>query len=158
MAFFEQVGKLLTDAGQSVTQQTKNLANVTQLNSAVSDKEKEVSQLFLAIGQAYYERHKNDNAAEELEKISEINALYAEISANREKINQIKGVVKCENCGADVPLNAAFCSACGTKVNHTEAAKENAENVRFCPACHATVEKDNLFCRHCGAKIESTNK
>lgn len=37
---FEQLGKRLTDAGQDVVQQTKNLADVTQLNSAISDKEK----------------------------------------------------------------------------------------------------------------------
>ena len=38
MAFFEQLGKRLTDAGQNVVQQTKNLADVTQLNSAISDR------------------------------------------------------------------------------------------------------------------------
>lgn len=155
MAFFEQLGKRLTDAGQNVAQQTQNLAEVTRLNNAISEKEKKISQLFLVIGQSYYERHKNDNDAEELEKIDEINALYAEIFENREKIKQIKGVVKCENCGADVPLNASFCNACGTKVNRAESVNETE---RLCPACHAAVEKDNLFCNHCGARIESTNE
>lgn len=158
MAFFEQLGKRLTDAGQNVAQQTKNLADVTQLNNAISEKEKKITQLFLAIGQTYYERHKNDGAIEESERIAEINSLYAEIFANREKIKQIKGVVKCENCGADVPINAAFCNSCGTKVDRREVVKENTENERLCPACHAVVEKDNRFCNHCGAKIESTNE
>ena len=40
MAFFEQLGKRLTDTGQNVARQTKNLADVTQLNSAIADKEK----------------------------------------------------------------------------------------------------------------------
>lgn len=110
MAFFEQIGKRLTDVGQNVAQQTKDLADITKLNSEISNKEKKVSQLFLLIGQSYYERHKSDDTAEEFEKIAEINALYVEILANREKVKQIKGVVKCENCGADVPLNAAFCN------------------------------------------------
>ena len=35
MAFFEQLGKRLADAGQGVAQQTKNLADVTRLNSAI---------------------------------------------------------------------------------------------------------------------------
>lgn len=158
MAFFEQIGKRLTDAGQNVAQQTKNLADVTQLNNAISEKERKISQLFLTMGQSYYERHKNDNSAEECEIIAEINSLYAEIFANREKIKQIKGVLKCENCGADVPLNAAFCNVCGTKVNRTEVVREDTESKRLCPACHAIVEKDNIFCNHCGAKIESTNE
>ena len=158
MAFFEQLGKRLTDAGQNVAQQTHNLADVTRLNSAISEKEKKISQLFLVIGQSYYEVHKNDDTAEELEKIAEINALYAEIFENREKIKQIRGVVKCQNCGADVPLNASFCTACGTKVNRTETVKNNIEADCRCPACHAVVEKGNLFCNHCGAKIESATK
>lgn len=158
MAFLEQMGKRLSDAGQNVAQQTKKLADVTQLNSAISDKEKKISQLFLAIGQSYYERHKDDSAAEELESITEINSLYAEISENREKIKQIKGIIKCENCGADVPVSAAFCNACGTKVNRTEVLNESAEDKKICPACHVAVEKDNLFCNHCGAKLESTNE
>ncbi len=32
MAFFEQIGKCLTDAGQNVAQQTKDFADVTKLN------------------------------------------------------------------------------------------------------------------------------
>ena len=42
MAFFEEIGKRLTNAGQNVAQQTKNLADVAQLNSAISDKEKKI--------------------------------------------------------------------------------------------------------------------
>lgn len=158
MAFFEQIGKHLTNAGQNVAQQTQNLADVTRLNSAISEKEKKISQLFLEIGKGYYERHKNDGEAEELNKIIEINSLFAEIFANREKIKQIKGVIKCENCGADVPLNAAFCNACGAQINQVGTVKENNENERRCPACHAVIEKDNLFCNYCGTKIESINE
>lgn len=158
MAFFEQIGKCLTDAGQNVAQQTKDFADVTKLNTAISEREKKISQLFLLIGQSYYERHKGDDTAEELNKIAEINALYSEIFTDREKIKQIKGVVKCENCGVDVPLNAAFCNACGTKVNRVETSTKNTEESCICSACHAVVEKANLFCNHCGTKIESKNE
>ena len=158
MAFFEQIGKRLTDAGQNVAQQTKDLADVTKLNTAISEKEKKISQLFSLIGQSYYEGHKNDDTAEERDKIAEVNALYSEIFANHEKIKQIKGVVKCENCGADVPLNAVFCNACGTKVKCVENTMKSAEEDCLCPACNAIVEKGNLFCNHCGTKIDSTKE
>lgn len=158
MAFFEQIGKRITDAGQNVAQQTKDLADVTKLSNAISEREKKISQLFLLIGQSYYEGHKDDPVAEDLEKIAEINSLYTEIFANREKIKQIKGVTKCENCGADVPLNAAFCNSCGTKVIRKETVSQNTGKERMCPACHAIVEDGNLFCNHCGVKIEITNE
>ena len=154
MAFFEQLGKRLTDAGQNIAQQTKNLADVTQLNSAISDREKKISQLYLNIGQLYYEEHKGDSTAEHQEIIGEINALYAEIAQNREKIKQIKGVVKCPKCGADVPLNAAFCNACGTKMERAEGVSEADGAQRHCPVCHAAVSAEDSFCNNCGAKID----
>ncbi len=157
MAFFEEIGKHLTGAGQNIAQQTKSIADVTKLNSAISEKEKKISQLLLLIGQSYYEKHKNDDNAEELDKIAEIKALYSEIFTYREKIKQIKGVVKCKNCGADVPLTASFCNSCGAKVNSVETNSVNTDTECLCPACHAIVEKGNLFCTHCGAKIENTN-
>ena len=154
MAFFEQLGKRLTDAGQNVAQQTKNLADVTQLNSAISDREKKISQLYLNIGQLYYEEHKGDSTAEHQEIIEEINALYAEIAQNREKIKQIKGVVKCPKCGADVPLNAAFCNACGTKMERAGSVSETNGAQRHCPVCHAAVSAEDAFCNNCGAKVD----
>lgn len=154
MAFFEQLGKRLTDAGQNVAQQTKNLADVTQLNSAISDREKKISQLYLNIGQLYYEEHKGDSTADHQEIIGEINALYAEIAQNREKIKQIKGVVKCPKCGADVPLNAAFCNACGTKMERVDSISETNGAQRHCPICHAVVSAEDSFCNNCGAKID----
>lgn len=144
MDFFEQLGKKLTDTGQNVARQTKNLADVTQLNNAISEREKKVSQLLLCIGQAYYERHKNDSAAEELSLIEEVNSLQAEIAQNREKIKQIKGIVKCPNCGAKAVHDAVL----------PETSAEDAGNVRYCPNCHAAVAKDDLFCNICGTKMD----
>ena len=153
MAFFEQIGKHLTDASQNVAQQTKNIADVSKMNSAISEREKRILQLYSLIGQSYYDRHKNDCLAEEMDKIVEINALFSEISDFREKIKQIKGVTKCQNCGADVPADASFCNACGTKViRFTESyVKETRE--RRCPACNTVVDKDNLFCNNCGKEL-----
>lgn len=46
MAFFEQIGKKITNAGQNVAQQTKNFTDVTQLNSAISEREKKYRSFF----------------------------------------------------------------------------------------------------------------
>ncbi len=160
MAFFEQLGKKISDAGQSATQQAKNFAEVTRLNSAISDKEKRISQIFTEIGQSYYEGHKGDPQAEDIERITEINRLDAEIRQCREEIKQIKGVTKCPNCGADVPLNAAFCNACGTKIPLTEPIRDDAdtEPTVLCPMCGKSVSASNLFCNHCGAKLDCCDK
>ena len=82
MDFFEQIGRRLSNAGQNVAQQTRDFSDVAKLNSAISDREKRISQMFLQLGQSYYERHKSDEQAEELDIIEQINTLYSEISVN----------------------------------------------------------------------------
>lgn len=152
MAFFENLGKRLTDAGQGVSQQAKNFADVTRLNGTISDKEKRITQLYTSIGQTYYQKHQNDPSAEEAQMIQSINTLLAEIDQCQEEIKQIRGVVRCSSCGAEVPLTAAFCNACGTRLSQTPEPPLQADTC-ICPQCHSAVSRENRFCDHCGAKL-----
>lgn len=153
MPFFEKIGKTLSDAGQNVAQQTKNIADITQLNNAIAEREKQIENLYRSLGESYYEKHRNESSADDFEKIAEINALKNEIVLSQEKIKQIKGVTKCEACGADVPLDAAFCNACGAKVVRVAIERAELGVSCVCPVCHASVESGNAFCTQCGAKI-----
>lgn len=137
MSIFEKIGEKLSGAGQGVAQQVKNFADVARLNSIISEKEKQIAQLYIEIGQAYYEHHKIDPQGEEIERI-------------------LKGVTKCPNCGADVSLDAAFCNACGTKIPPAAKVEDISSNESgaLCPKCHNPVTAGNAFCNHCGTKIE----
>jgi uncharacterized OB-fold protein len=154
--FFEKLGKRISDVGSSVAQNTKNFADSTSLQKGISDSKKKIEQLYTAIGKAYYENHKNDPAAEEIATIGEINTLFAQIEENNEKIKALKGFVKCENCGADVAPDAAFCNNCGTKVVKAAPAPAPvaaAGAQPLCPNCGNVVAEGNLFCNNCGTKI-----
>ena len=146
MAFFEQIGKRITDAGQGVAQQTKNLSDIARLNGQISDRKKKMSQLFLEMGQDYYKNHRRDTACEEQAYIDQLNDLYAELSALKSELAQVKGVTKCPTCGAEIPAGSAFCTACGAKT-------APAANPGSCPQCGAAVEAGNAFCNCCGAKL-----
>lgn len=154
MAFFEQLGKRLSDAGQGVAQQTKNFADVARLNSAISDKERRITQLYQSIGQAYYQRHQDDAAPEFQAETEEIRRLLAEILRDQEEIKQIRGIVKCPECGADVPFQAAFCNSCGAKMTPGTPLQGAAEGKRTCPTCGAVSGEENLFCTNCGTRLE----
>ena len=53
----------------------------------------------------------------------------AQIENLKAQINDLKGVKTCPGCGADVPLGAAFCSACGSKVEDPVKPEPAPENV-----------------------------
>lgn len=156
MAFFEEIGKKISDAGQGVAQQTKNFTDITKLNGLIHEKEKKINQFYLLLGQSYYEKHKDSFSNEEAEKFNEIATLLNEVKQYREEIKQIKGVQKCTSCGADVPLDSQFCNCCGAKVaNNTP--NINSEDLILCPACNASIKKNSSFCTKCGCQINKTN-
>lgn len=155
MAFLEQIGKKLSDAGQGAAQQARIFGEVAKLNSSISDKEKKITQLYIALGQSYYEQHKDEEGAFAQDKMQEITALTAEIAKYREEICQVKGIVKCPQCSAEVPRGSAFCNSCGAKVPQAqEAGEAPAQAERTCPNCHAQVSEGDQFCIQCGTKIE----
>lgn len=41
MAFFDEIGKKITQTGQMAVQKTKNMADIAKLNASLSDEEKE---------------------------------------------------------------------------------------------------------------------
>lgn len=155
MSFFEQLGKRISDAGQGVAQQTKNLAEAARLNGMISDAEKQIEQLFLTLGQSYYQKHKDDPAAENREILDRVGTLYGDIARYQESVSKIKGMGVCPSCGAAVPPQAAFCNACGAKIaQDPPEAPPAPEGQRLCPHCQTPIVEGNLFCVGCGAKIE----
>ena len=62
-----------------------------------------------------------------------------------------RGLRKCESCGAELPINSAFCNKCGAKQGDLE--KEVVTAGKICPKCGATLEKNDLFCISCGYKL-----
>lgn len=154
MAFFEQLGKKISDAGQGVAKSGRNAVDIAKLNSAISEKKRQIAQGFSAIGEQYYQLHRDDAEEALAPTVKDISVLYAEIHDCEEQIKTIRGVVKCPNCGADIPLNAAFCSACGTPAPAAEKPAEPVpEGARECPNCHKLMSAENQFCTSCGAKL-----
>ena len=152
MSFFDNIGSKASAAGQAAAEKARNFAEVTRLGGVVSDHEKRISRLYFEIGQSYYERHKDDPEAEELERIAEITDTNEKIAVCRNQIKTLKGVEKCPNCGADVQNGSQFCNNCGTRM--PPASMKTAPKAGLtCPTCGAALAEGNLFCNNCGTRI-----
>jgi len=154
MAFFDQLGKQLSNAGKSVAQQTKNLADTTLLNNSISEKQKAAQKLYATLGQIYYETYKDDPSANGYQTISQISTLLEEINQCREQLGRLRGNNICPNCGAEVPGDAQFCRGCGTRMEvSAPAAPAVPENTQTCPQCGAQMPAENQFCTQCGGRL-----
>lgn len=121
MGFFDDFGKKISDASQGAIAKTKDFADVAKLNSNISDEERRINNAYQQMGELYFERHPEDFEDCFTEHYAVIRESLSKITDYRKQITNIKGVVKCPNCGAEVPKDSAFCSACGTQVPKEEA-------------------------------------
>lgn len=126
MAFFNDLGKKLSQAGQATMQKTKEFADVAKLNSMISDEERRINQAYTEIGKLYFEHHANDSEEMFTGLIQSIHEANEKIVDLRNQAAEIKGVAKCPKCGAEVAKNAAFCGACGNPIPAADSAQEQA--------------------------------
>ena len=155
MSFFDNIGSKASAAGQAAAEKARNFAEVNRLSGVISDHETRISRLYFEIGQSYYERHKDDPEAEELERIAAITDTNEKIAVCRNQIKTLKGVEKCPNCGADVQNGSQFCNNCGTRI--PPASMKTAPKAGLtCPTCGTELESDAAFCFNCGTKLAPT--
>lgn len=151
MAFFDNIGKKISLAGEGALNKGKALADVARLNSNVSEEEKKINNSYYQIGKLYIALHPQDYESDFVALVNSIVSSQDRIKALKQQIQEIKGVVKCEQCGAEVPQNIAFCSACGAQMPKKEI--ELDENHMRCDGCGAIIDKNLRFCTSCGRLI-----
>ena len=147
MAFFDNLSKKLSDAGQNVSQQTKNMTEINRLNSLISENRKGISQNCFELGKAYYQAHADEEGCEFPELIERIRELLTGIEEAEESIKRLKGITKCPSCGFEVSAQSAFCPNCGAQIAAV------AAKPRRCPGCGKEAPEGSSFCVYCGTKL-----
>ncbi len=151
MAFIDDIGKKISQTTQSAVQKTKDMTEIAKINSAISDEEKVVNNLYFKIGKQYAATHSDTFEPEFSEMMNGVKASLDKIEKYRAQIDEIKSVVRCEKCGAQLTENAKFCVKCGAKVEIKPVV--NSE-VFKCPKCGKELTKDSRFCVECGAQLQ----
>ncbi|MCI5751098.1 MAG: zinc ribbon domain-containing protein [Oscillospiraceae bacterium] len=113
---FENLGKKLSETGKAIGDKTKQVSETTQLSYKISVAEKEKETLFAVLGKSVYEEAKADSLSPFFGKCEEISAKQDEIDEMKKKLDIIKGVIICSNCGAECDKDNDFCGKCGSKL------------------------------------------
>jgi len=153
MAFFDKLSKTVTEASQKTIAKTKELADTSRLNSMISDEEKSITNQYFQIGKLYASLHKDDYEEDFAGMIAAIAEAEAKIRDYKKQIQDIKGVQRCEKCGAEVANGAAFCSSCGATMPKIQTPV--AADVVKCENCGTEVKKGMRFCTSCGKPMQS---
>ena len=156
MAFWDNFEKKATDATANVVSKVKGVSDITRLNSMVSEEENRIREIYFKIGQTYVALHGRDNEAGFADLLNALKASQLKIEQCKQEIMDIRGVQKCERCGAEVAAGAAFCMTCGAQIPKIQ--PKSAVNAgRRCKKCGATVAPNARFCTSCGTPyVEET--
>ena len=117
MDFFDKLGESLAMAGKDVTQKAKDVSEIAKLKLDIKSKEDYVQKQYMALGLAYYEKHKDEEGIEEAEQFFLIKEAMEEIERMKAEVLRIQGSAECPKCGAKMLEGATFCSSCGTKMD-----------------------------------------
>ena len=102
------------------------------------------------IGKLYVSLYKEAPASEFAALVEGIKASEETIAKYKDQIKDIKGILTCTSCGAEIPTGSAFCSSCGTAAPVVEAPVGPV-----CSNCGAALTEGSAFCTSCGASVSA---
>lgn len=150
---FESVGKTINDASQSVVNKSKEISDISRLNSLISEEQRKIEGLYSLIGKKYFEVHPDSTEEGFSEMVSTIKASLAQLETYRENLQVLKGVRVCPHCGVEIALNAMFCSSCGNKLEPIV-----VQNSSVCSNCGAQLAPGAKFCGNCSHPVGAVNQ
>lgn len=153
MAVWNNFGKKASNTTAKAVQQAKILTETSRLNTLISEEKKKINSFYSQIGQAYAQVHHDDyepGFGELMKALAETERRIREYDA---QIKKLRGVVDCPGCGAELPMNAAFCSACGATIPHKEPIRPAVKAGSVCSRCGASMAEGVRFCTSCGAPM-----
>ena len=108
-------------AGRSAGKVATDLMNQAKLNLRIVELNSEIEGAYKNLGKMLYAVHNGvEIPADSIdETLTEIDAKKAEIDDIRDSLQKAKAGTVCPICGKYVGKKAAYCSACGTKIERT---------------------------------------
>lgn len=117
MAFFQELGKHLSGAAQTVGKRTTEAAEINRLSGKIQHANEQMEALYNQIGKSYYATRNAVGAHEAADRlcglIDELNAQLQELGR---RVDKIKRQNRCPNCGGVQPSSSRFCASCGTRL------------------------------------------
>lgn len=148
MAFFDNLTKKVSEASATAIQKGKEFTDIARLNSLVSDEEKKITNAYYQIGKLYVSIHRKDYEKDFAGMIETIVESEEKIVTLKKQIEDIKGVVRCDSCGAEVARGSVYCSSCGAEMPRVQTMGD-PDSVK-CESCGEYVKRGMRFCTNCG--------
>lgn len=155
MDFFNNLSKRISQTSQNAVEKTKIFTATTKLNFDINEVKSQIAEYYRQIGEIFFANYQNNPSAELIDLVEKIKEMLSDIDRMTAQIVELKGVVICPQCGAEVPADTSFCGKCGCKVQMVD--PPVTEAAPKCPQCGNEINSNSQFCGKCGCKLSSTS-
>ena len=137
----------LNTDNQAQATNEKAISEISALDSAITQEEKMITEIYQQIGIEYYNKHKDNSDADFQFMISRVKGAQQRVAEYRNLIENIRAVVLCRKCGAEIAtgLGMTNCARCGTPAFTNESPLH--DSTIKCFACGEELANDLLFAR-----------
>ena len=111
MAFFDELGKVISDKSKEAANRVKDITGVLQLKSKLSAEKDKINKAYITLGKAYYDRHEGELEGKFADEFHTIQAGLVKIASLEDEIAELEGTrvrrKGGEKCGILQPVRCA---------------------------------------------------
>lgn len=131
---------------------------IAELNAQIEGEKNRIRQACIRMGKAYYDAHINDpeeTLEPDVKILRDSTALIQEL---RGQIRDLRGLMLCPECKAEIAKDAVFCNYCGFRLVAPEPEpvpepEPAPEYPTVCEGCGAPLIPGQRFCTACGKPV-----
>lgn len=141
----KKITDTITETGKNVGEKTKQVGNTAKLNAKIISAERSISENYTLIGKYYYDTYKENPDEEIADAVNSVTASLDTIDEMKDQLLALKGLIKCDKCGANCPIEDTFCGKCGAMLEKPEPIVEETEekaDIEVVVAEEVTVEDE----------------
>ena len=118
MATFDEVISKAKTVAKTAGKKTSELIEITRLRLDIAEQEREMASIFEGLGRLIYDSKKTGEDPSSLvdECVASIDECQAKINELKRQIDEYRYTLRCKECGAPNPDDAAYCKKSGTKL------------------------------------------
>ena len=153
MDFLNEFTKKVSSMARSVTEKSKEGAELSRLNAELRGATDELERLYARYGRWCYENRQGGGDAEEARQLElRIRAAEMQVEEMTDRRDAAREMKRCIGCGAVYPVQARFCCNCGRRLPEGTPRPEPMAPGEYCPVCGAVLEAGDARCPVCGAE------
>ncbi len=155
MDFLNEFSKKVSSVARSVTEKSKESAELSRLNAELRQAQDALEKLYARYGKACFAVRQGGDAEEAEQLALRVRAAILQVEEAAARRDAAREMKRCAGCGMVHPKEARFCSGCGKRLPEELPKPEPVEPGAYCPGCGAKREDGELRCAVCGAAFDA---